>query len=155
GGPERRMILDDILARKRDDVAARRRATPIPALRDRPLYAAPRRGFRVALAARPAPAVIAEIKRASPSRGRIREAFDPAALARSSAAGGADALSVLTDTPFFQGALDHLAAAHQATGLPCLEKDFVVDPYQIEEARAHGADAVLLIVAAVRDRGRE
>jgi indole-3-glycerol phosphate synthase len=149
------MILDDILARKRTDVAARRRATPIPALRDRPLYAAPRRAFRAALAGRPAPAVIAELKRASPSRGRIREMYDPAALARSYAAGGAAALSVLTDGPFFQGALEHLAAARAASGLPCLEKDFVVDPYQIEEARAWGADAILVIVAAVRDLGRE
>lgn len=149
------MILDDILARKRDDVTARRRATPLAALRDRPLYAVPRRGFRAALAATPAPAVIAELKSASPSKGRIRAAYDPPALARSYAAGGATALSVLTDTPFFGGALEHLEAARAASGLPCLEKDFVVEPYQVEEARAFGADAVLLIVAAVADRGRE
>jgi indole-3-glycerol phosphate synthase len=149
------MILDEIVARKRADVAARRRATPIPALRDRPLYAEPRRGFRATLAARPAPAVIAEMKRASPSRKRIREAYDPAILARSYTAGGADALSVLTDTPYFEGALGHLVAARAATALPCLEKDFVVDPYQIEEARAYGADAILLIVAVVRDAGRD
>jgi indole-3-glycerol phosphate synthase len=149
------VILDDILARKRADVAARRRELPLPALRDRPLYAGPRRGFRAALAAAPAPAVIAELKRASPSRGRIRAEYEPGALGRSYAAGGASALSVLTDGPFFQGGLADLAAARAASGLPCLEKDFVIDAYQIDEARAWGADAVLLIVAAVRDRGHE
>ena len=142
-------VLDDILAAKRDEVAARRTALSVSALRDRPLYAEPRRGFRAALAARPAPAVIAEMKRASPSRGEIRRAYDPVAIAQGYAAAGAAALSVLTDGPFFGGALEHLVAARTATKLPCLRKDFLVDPYQVDEARAFGADAVLLIVAAV------
>jgi len=150
------VILDDILAHKREEVAARRRATPPAALRDRPLWAEPRRGFRRALAAAAAPAVIAELKRASPSRGVIRREYDPAAHARGYAAAGASALSVLTDERFFSGALEHLAAARAAAAIPCLRKDFVVDPYQIEEARAWGADAVLLIVAACDpDLGRE
>jgi len=142
-------VLEDILAGKRDEVAAHRQATPPSALRERPLYAEPRRGFRAALAARPAPAVVAELKRASPSRGEMRRAYDPAAIARGYAAAGAAALSVLTDGPFFGGALEHLVAARAASGLPCLRKDFLIDPYQIDEARAFGADAVLLIVAAV------
>jgi indole-3-glycerol phosphate synthase len=150
------MILADILARKRDEVAARRRDVPVGQLRDRPLYDAARRGFRAALAARSAPAVVAELKRASPSRGTICSVYDPPAIARDYAAAGATALSVLTDAPFFGGALDDLAAAREASGLPCLRKDFLVDPYQVEEARAWGADCVLLIIAAVSDaQGRE
>jgi len=149
-------ILADILARKRAEVEARRRGVSLAALRARPLYAAPRRGFRAALAAHPAPAVIAELKRQSPSRGRIREDYDPASIARGYAAAGATALSVLTDEPFFGGALEHLEAARAACPLPCLRKDFLVDPYQVEEARAAGADCVLVIVAAVSDAtGRE
>src|SRR5438128_636563 len=97
-------VLDDILAAKRDEVAAHRQATPPSALRERPLYAEARRGFRAALAARPAPAVVAELKRASPSRGEMRRAYDPAAIARGYAAAGAAALSVLTDGPFVGGA---------------------------------------------------
>ena len=143
------MILDDILAHKREEVAARRRAVPLARLRDEPLYAAPRRGFLAALARRPPPAVIAELKRTSPSRGLIRASYDPAAIARGYAAAGATALSVLTDGRFFGGSLDDLAAARAAVTLPCLRKDFFVDPYQVEEARAWGADAVLLVVAAV------
>jgi indole-3-glycerol phosphate synthase len=150
------MILADILARKRDEVAARRRDVSVGQLRARPLYDAARRGFRAALAARAAPAIIAELKRASPSRGTICGAYDPPAIARGYAAAGATALSVLTDAPFFGGALEHLAAAREASGLPCLRKDFLVDPYQVEEARAWGADCVLLIIAAVSDtQGRE
>jgi indole-3-glycerol phosphate synthase len=143
------VILDEIIARKRVEVAERRMRLPVAALRDRPLYAAPRRAFRPGLAAPPAPGVIAELKSASPSRGIIRADYDPAAIARGYAAAGARALSVLTDGPSFGGALEHLATAREASGLPCLRKDFLVDPYQVEEARAWGADCVLVIVAAV------
>jgi len=109
------------------------------------------RGFRQALAARSrsAPAVIAELKKASPSRGVIRAEFNPEALARELEASGAAALSVLTDEEFFQGSLENLRRASSATRLPCLRKDFVVDDFQILEARAHCADAILLIVAAL------
>lgn len=148
------MILDDILAHKRDEVSERKRATPVAALRDRPLFHAARRGFRDALAARPAPAVIAELKRASPSRGVIRSHYDPPAHARSYEAAGAAALSVLTDERYFQGSLDHLVAVRDAVALPCLRKDFLVDPYQVDEARAYGADAVLVIAAAGSGRLR-
>src|SRR5204862_99216 len=144
--------LRAVLAGERGEVAARRAATPPSALRERPLYGEVRRGFRAALAARPAPAVIAELKRASPSRGEIRAAYDPAAIARGYAAAGAAALSVLTDGPFFGGALEHLASARAASGLPCLRKDFLIDPYQIDEARAFGAAAVLLVVGGVTAR---
>jgi indole-3-glycerol phosphate synthase len=144
------VILDRILAHKRTEVAARRRETPLSALRARPLHAAPRRGFRQALAAARRPAVIAELKRASPSRGEIRADYDPSVFARGYAVGGASALSVLTDEEFFRGALIHLAAAREASGLPCLRKDFLIDVYQVDEARAWGADAVLVIAAAVR-----
>ncbi len=142
------MILDDILAHKCDEVAERKRARPVAALRDAPLYGEARRGFRTALAAGPAPAAIAEVKRASPSRGVIRTHFDPPAHARAYEAAGAAALSVLTDERFFQGHLDHLAAVRAVVALPCLRKDFLVDPYQVDEARAFGADAVLVIAAA-------
>lgn len=150
------MILDDILVRKRAEVAERKQVAPLTMLKDRPLYHEPRRGFRAALAAHAAPAVIAELKSASPSRGVIRAAYDPPSIARGYAAAGATALSVLTDTHFFGGRLEHLSAARDASGLPCLRKDFLVDPYQVDEARAAGADAVLVIVAAVEDgQGRE
>ena len=143
------MILDDIVAHKREEVAARRRALPVPALRRLPLYSQPRRGFRETLARPPVPAVIAELKRASPSRGVIRASYDPVSIARGYAAAGARALSVLTDERFFGGTLAHLAAVRAAVDLPCLRKDFLVDPYQVEEAVAYGADAVLVIAAAV------
>jgi len=142
------MILAEILAHTREVVTTARRTVPVSALRERASWHEPRRGFRAALAAGPAPAVIAEIKRASPSRGVIREAFEPPEHARSYAAAGASALSVLTERRWFQGALDHLAATRAVTSLPLLRKDFLVDPYQVEEARAWGADAVLVIAAA-------
>lgn len=109
------------------------------------------RGFRRSLEniATTRPAVIAELKKASPSRGLIRENFDPASLARELEAAGAAALSVLTDEEFFQGSLENLRLASQATKLPCLRKDFIVDEFQLLEARAYGADAILLIVAAL------
>jgi indole-3-glycerol phosphate synthase len=144
------MILDDILAHTRETVAAARRAVAPSDLRELPRWHEPRRGFRGALAAASAPAVVAEIKRASPSRGLIRaDAFDPAAHARSYAGAGATAISVLTERRWFGGALEHLGAARDAVRLPLLRKDFLLDPYQVEEARAWGADAVLVIVAAV------
>jgi len=150
------MILDDILAHTRETVATARRAAPPAALRELPHWEQPRRGFHAALAAATAPAVIAEIKRASPSRGVIRAAFDPPVHARSYAEAGATALSVLTEPRWFHGALAHLAAARDAVRLPLLRKDFMVDPYQVEEARGWGADAILVIVAAVdRSLGAE
>ena len=142
------VILDEILAAKRVEVTARKRAIPLSALREQASYHAPRRGFRRALEAATPPAVIAELKRASPSRGLIRADYDPVAIARGYEAGGAACCSVLTDEAYFQGSLEHLRAVRAAIALPCLRKDFLVDPYQVDEARAAGADAVLVIAAA-------
>ena len=147
-------ILNTILARKHQEVAARRAQVPLAELRARHADAPPPRGFADAVAARVAagqPAVIAEVKKASPSKGVIRADFDPAAIARSYAAGGAACLSVLTDVDFFQGSDAYLQQARAACALPVLRKDFVVDAYQIHEARALGADCVLLIAAALDD----
>ena len=145
------MILDRILEAKRAEVAARRGALPAADLRARARDLPPARDFCAALR-RPAGALlraIAEIKKASPSAGVIRADFDVAALARGYHRGGAAALSVLTDGPFFQGDLAHLGIARAAAPLPVLRKDFVVDGYQLWEARAAGADAALLIVRAL------
>ncbi len=146
------MHLERILERTRADVEARRRAVPVTALEQRAEQHAPR-GFAAALRRRAeeGPAVIAELKKASPSKGLIREDFDPEWLARALAANGAAVLSVLTDEPFFQGSLRNLEIASEAGGIPCLRKDFIVDEYQIVEARAHRADAILLIAAALTD----
>ncbi|MDZ7748866.1 MAG: indole-3-glycerol phosphate synthase TrpC [Halofilum sp. (in: g-proteobacteria)] len=147
-------ILRRILARKAEEVAEAAAREPLGALSRRAAEADAPRGFRAALEARIAagePAVIAEVKRASPSKGVLRADFDPEAIARAYADNGAAALSVLTDRDFFQGAPEHLAAARAASGLPALRKDFVVDPYQVYEARAMGADCILLIVAALGD----
>jgi indole-3-glycerol phosphate synthase len=147
-------ILERILERKREEVEARRARVPLAELRARAIDAPPPRGFAAALRARIGlgqPAVIAEIKKASPSKGVIRAHYRPAEIARSYASGGAACLSVLTDVDFFQGADDDLRQARAACALPVLRKDFSIDPYQIVEARALGADCVLLIVAAIAD----
>ena len=146
------MHLERILVKTRSAVAERKRAADHAALEAAAAAHAPR-GFAQALRAAAAngPAILAEIKKASPSKGLIRPEFDPPTLARQLRAGGAAALSVLTDEPFFQGSLDYLRQASGASGLPCLRKDFIVDPFQILEARAHCADAILLIAAALTD----
>jgi indole-3-glycerol phosphate synthase len=150
------MILDRILANTYLEVAQRRIDIPIEPLRERALAQTPPRDFLGALQRAGRPALIAECKKASPSKGLLRPEYDPAKLARAYAENGAAALSVLTDEKFFQGSLNDLSAAHEAAGLPALRKDFIVDRYQIYEARAAGADAVLLIVAALRpDQLRE
>jgi indole-3-glycerol phosphate synthase len=142
-------ILDDILVHKRVEVGAARGHVSPDEMRRRAEAAAPTLGFRSRLQAAPAPVVIAEIKRRSPSKGLIRPDFDPVELARAYVCGGAAALSVLTDEHFFGGHLDFLRQIRAAVRLPLLRKDFVVDTYQIDEARAAGADAVLLIVTAL------
>ena len=145
-------VLQRILAVKAGEVAQAKRATPLGALQGMARQAAPARDFAGAMRARveaEKPAVIAEVKKASPSRGVLREDYDPAAIAASFERHGAACLSVLTDAQFFQGHLDHLRQARAACGLPALRKDFTIDPYQVYEARAAGADCVLLIVAAL------
>lgn len=145
------MILDRIVAHKLEEVAAARHATPIEDVRARAAEAPPARDFRGALLAGRAVALIAELKRSSPSAGLIREDFDPAAIAACYREAGAAALSVLTDARYFGGNLAFLAEARDAAPVPALRKDFIVDEYQIYEARAAGADAVLLIVRVLRD----
>ena len=148
-------VLQRILARKHEEVAARRAALPLVEIAARAAAAPPARGFAAAIEAKIATgqaAVIAEIKKASPSKGVIRPDFRPADIARSYADAGAACLSVLTDIDFFQGSDAYLEQARQACALPVLRKDFIVDPWQIFEARALGADCVLLIAAALDDR---
>jgi indole-3-glycerol phosphate synthase len=144
-------ILERILAQKREELAALRRRHSPESLADLALAQAPPRGFASALRTRAATgaAVIAEVKKASPSRGVIRAQFDPAWLAADYAAGGAACLSVLTDERFFLGSGEHLRQARAACALPVLRKDFMMDPLQVAEARALGADAILLIAAAL------
>jgi indole-3-glycerol phosphate synthase len=147
-------ILDRIAAYKREDVAERKRARPLAEVESLALVAGMPRGFLAALRRRAQPgrpALIAEIKKASPSKGLIRADFDPPTLARAYEAGGAACLSVLTDGPSFQGADDYLGAARAAVALPCLRKDFLVDPWQVAESRALGADCILIILAMVDD----
>jgi indole-3-glycerol phosphate synthase len=145
-------ILEKILALKREEVAAAKRRQPLVDLRAEAEAADKPRDFLGALRAKISaglPAVIAEVKKASPSKGVLRADFDPAAIARSYARHGAACLSVLTDVQFFQGHRDYLKQARDTSALPVLRKDFIVDPYQIYEARAMGADCILVIVAAL------
>jgi indole-3-glycerol phosphate synthase len=145
-------LLQRILETKRAEIRAAKAALPPAEMERRARAAAPARDFVGALRAKIAagrPAVIAESKRASPSRGLLREPYDPAAIARSYERGGAACLSVLTDREYFGGAPEHLAAARAACALPVLRKDFMIDAYQVYEARAMGADCVLLIAAAI------
>jgi indole-3-glycerol phosphate synthase len=141
-------ILERIVAAKRAEIAAARRR--FPDVEGKARDAPPVRDFVAALRAK-RPAVIAEIKRASPSKGLLRSNFDPAAIAKSYEKGGAACMSVLTDMEFFQGAAEHLSVARAACTLPVLRKDFLIDPYQVFESRALGADCVLLIVACLGD----
>lgn len=145
--------LEEICATKRQEVAARKGQRTLAALDAAARQQSPPRGFRAALerAEQDGFGLIAEIKRASPSKGLIRQDFNPADHARAYAAGGASCLSVLTDAPYFQGHEDDLIAARGACKLPVLRKDFMVDPWQVAEARAIGADAILIIVAALED----
>jgi len=147
-------ILEQIAAYKRVEVTERKAARPLAEIESLALVADMPRGFLAALRKRSQdgrPALIAEIKKASPSKGLIRGDFDPPALARAYEAGGATCLSVLTDEPSFQGHDDFLIAARAATALPCLRKDFLVDPWQVAESRALGADCILIILSMVDD----
>lgn len=144
-------ILDEIVAAKRREIEAAKLARPAAELLRAVEAAPPPRAFFAALAAPGPIRLIAEVKKASPSRGVLREHFDPVAIARTYEAHGASCVSVLTDEPYFQGSLAHLRAVRAGVGLPVLRKDFILDPYQLLEARAAGADAVLLIAECLDD----
>src|SRR3954468_19408022 len=144
-------ILDEIVASKRREVAAARLRMPLEELEDRAASAPPVRDFRAALAGPGPIQLIAEVKKASPSAGLIRADFEPIAIARTSQAHGAACLSVLTDAPYFQGHLSYLARIRASVAIPLLRKDFLIDEYQVVEARLAGADAVLLIAEILDD----
>jgi indole-3-glycerol phosphate synthase len=145
------MILDEIVAYKKEELAAEKRKVSLPQLQEMPLFAATPPAFLQAVRDRVGRSIIAEVKKASPSKGVIRADFEPLQLARTYAANGAAAISVLTEKKFFQGSLDYLRLIREQVALPLLRKDFLFDPYQVYEARAFGASAILLIVAILSD----
>jgi indole-3-glycerol phosphate synthase len=141
-------FLATIVEHVRNQLERRRREMPVSALRERPLFQTPTRGFAKSLAG-DSRRIIAEVKRASPSKGLIRENCDPVAIAKDYASHGASAISVLTEERFFQGSLSYLEQIRTAVNLPLLRKDFIIDPYQVTEARSYGADAVLFIATVL------
>jgi indole-3-glycerol phosphate synthase len=143
------MILDDIIANKKEELAGTKRRSSLAEVKARAADAGPARGFGKALSRSGAIRLIAEVKKASPSKGVIRGDFDPVRIAQAYEQAGASCISVLTEEKFFQGRLEYLAAIRKAAGLPLLRKDFIIDEYQVYEARAAGADAVLLIAACL------
>jgi indole-3-glycerol phosphate synthase len=145
------MILDDIIAYKRTELAVQKQTVSLAQLQDTPLFHTTPAPFLRTVREWPGRAIIAEVKKASPSKGVIRADFEPLALAQTYAANGAAAISVLTERKFFQGSLDYLRLIREHVRLPLLRKDFLFDPYQVYEARAYGASAVLLIVAILSD----
>ncbi len=149
------MILDEIVAHKKEELATVKRGVPLADVKRQAADRGPTRGFAQALASGDAIRLIAEVKKASPSKGVIRQDFDPVGIARTYEASGATCLSVLTEKRYFQGDLAYLADIRQSVALPLLRKDFIVDEYQIFEARAAGADAVLLIAACLERRQLE
>jgi indole-3-glycerol phosphate synthase len=149
------MILDEIVAHKKEELADAKRRAPLAEVKQKAAEAGPPRGFGRALSAAGGVKLIAEVKKASPSKGVIRRDFDPVGVARTYEEAGAACLSVLTEKKYFQGDLAYLGDIRKAAGLPLLRKDFIVDEYQIFEARAAGADAVLLIAACLERRQLE
>jgi indole-3-glycerol phosphate synthase len=145
------MILDDIVAYKREELAMQKQCVSVTHLQDSPLFTATPLAFLQGVRDKPGRSIIAEVKKASPSKGIIRADFDPLQLAQTYAANGAAAISVLTEKKFFQGSLTYLQLIREHVTLPLLRKDFLFDPYQVYEARAFGASAILLIVAILSD----